>query len=750
MLFGFSKPRALLLASAAVFISDSSSFAQSSNSPLPGITIDEPARSQRPKRRASLRRSDQTTTVRRNIASQGDLAPAAAPATASGTKALTGNPAERSGSLTVPTAAEAQAEINRTPGAVTLVPSSVYATSTPAATIKDIVDYVPGVLLRMNEPDQVGRLSIRGSGLSRNADVRGVAVYMDGIIPLTRATGDTSFDEIDPTAYRYTEVYKGANALRFGAATLGGALNFVTPTGYDASRLTGRVDIGSFGFKKWNGSSGGVYGPADYFVNVTRQQDTGFRQHTEGENFIGSTNFGYRFTPDIETRFYFNSANVSRNLAGNVSKSQALTNPAAANIVPGPNNDNIDWNIGKETDAKQVANKTAIRFGSTTLLEFGGFYLNRDINARVFAVIDTQAHEAGGFLRLVDDRLLGGFRNRLVAGASLQDGTQRRRQFINNGGNPGKMNFDADQIAKNRILYAENSFYVVPNVALVAGVQYAKASREQRDYLGSLSGIAEYDLTSPKAGVLWEVTPQVQLFGNVSRSAEAPTFGEVTITSTSTVGLKPQKATTYEIGTRGDFADVKWEAAIYRSLIQNEFQCLTSVAGTGFCTQINIDRSVHQGVELGTSAALYKGLLATGSRPDEIWLNAAYTYGDFRFDNDPAVGNNQLPGQPRHYMRAQLLYKHPSGVYFGPNVEWVPERYFVDSANTAYADPYTLWGAKFGFDDGGPVTAYIEGRNLANTAYISSVGVANQATDLSKLFYPGSGRAVYAGLQVKW
>lgn len=748
MLSGLFKPRALLLASAAVLVPHSSSFAQTAGAPLPGITIEAPARQSQPKKRTS-RRNDQAA-IRRAASVERDPAPVAAGASPAAARPLTGNPAERSGSLTVPTTAEAQAEINRTPGAVTLVPSSTYVTSTPAATIKDIVDYVPGVLLRMNEPDQVGRLSIRGSGLSRNADVRGVAVYMDGIIPLTRATGDTSFDEIDPTAYRYTEVYKGANALRFGAATLGGALNFVSPTGYDASRLTSRVDAGSFGFWKWNGSSGAVHGPADYFVNITRQMDTGYRQHSDGENLIGTTNFGYRFTPDIETRFYFNTANVSRNLAGNVTKSQALTNPSAASVLPGPNNDNIDLNVGKETDSKQIANKTTVRFGQTTMLEFGGFYLNRDISARVFVVMDTRAHEAGGFLRLVDDRLLGGFRNRLVAGASLQDGTQRRTQFINNGGNPGKMTFDADQIAKNTIFYAEDSFYVVQNVALVAGLQYARATREQRDFYGNQSGIARYDLTSPKAGLLWDVTPQVQFFGNVSRSAEAPTFGEITITTTSFVALNPQKATTYEVGTRGDYGDVKWEAAFYRSLIQNEFQCLTSVVLTGFCTQINIDRSIHQGVELGTNAALIKGILANGPAPDAIWLNAAYTYGDFRFDHDPILGNNQLPGQPRHYLRAQLLYKHPSGVYFGPNVEWVPERYFVDSANTAYADPYTLWGAKVGFDNGGPVTAYIEGRNLANTAYVSSVGVASKADAASRLFFPGSGRAVYAGLQVKW
>ena len=67
---------------------------------------------------------------------------------------------------------------------------------------------------------------------------------MDGI-PINTADGLFDLFEIDPTAYRYVEVYKGANALRYGANSLGGAINFVTPTGRDASPFEARFDAGS-------------------------------------------------------------------------------------------------------------------------------------------------------------------------------------------------------------------------------------------------------------------------------------------------------------------------------------------------------------------------------------------------------------------------------------------------------------------------------------------------------------------------
>jgi iron complex outermembrane receptor protein len=61
---------------------------------------------------------------------------------------------------------------------------------------------------------------------------------------------------------------------------------------------------------------------------------------------------------------------------------------------------------------------------------------------------------------------------------------------------------------------------------------------------------------------------------------------------------------------------------------------------------------------------------------------------------------------------------------------------------------------KTGFDNRGPISAYIEGRNLPTrrtfNAYISSASIINQATATSPLFEPGNGRAVFAGMKYRW
>ncbi|WP_199554186.1 hypothetical protein [Sandaracinobacteroides hominis] len=47
---------------------------------------------------------------------------------------------------------------------------------------------------------------------------------------------------------------------------------------------------------------------------------------------------------------------------------------------------------------------------------------------------------------------------------------------------------------------------------------------------------------------------------------------------------------------------------------------------------------------------------------------------------------------------------------------------------------------------GGP---YVEGRNLTDKRYISTVAIAGVATEASQLFNPGTGRAVFAGIRFR-
>jgi len=109
---------------------------------------------------------------------------------------------------------KARQEIQRTPGGVALIGSQEIKESRATA-LQDVLDFVPGVMIRPrfgNVADE-SQISIRGSGLRNNFHLRGLTFLIDGF-PITNADGFGDFEALELLAAKRLEVYKGANALR--------------------------------------------------------------------------------------------------------------------------------------------------------------------------------------------------------------------------------------------------------------------------------------------------------------------------------------------------------------------------------------------------------------------------------------------------------------------------------------------------------------------------------------------------------
>ncbi|MBP9855143.1 MAG: Plug domain-containing protein, partial [Candidatus Omnitrophica bacterium] len=181
---------------------------------------------------------------------------------------------EEKQSLTTPSQAQAAHNIKKIPGGVDLIGQDDYKTGR-STMITDILGYSPGVHAQQRDTGaQEARVSIRGSGLQRTFHLRGIQLLQDGV-PLNDADGSGDFYKIEPLATDYTEVYRGGNALRYGATTLGGAINFISPTGYTAALLQSRVEAGSFGYIRSQISSGQVMGPFDYYASISQFKQDG-------------------------------------------------------------------------------------------------------------------------------------------------------------------------------------------------------------------------------------------------------------------------------------------------------------------------------------------------------------------------------------------------------------------------------------------------------------------------------------------
>ncbi|MBR0680802.1 TonB-dependent receptor [Roseomonas eburnea] len=646
------------------------------------------------------------------------------------------------GSLTRPSNEQAEEAARQVPGNVSVVPAEEFRDRPGVTTIRDMLLYTPGVFAEPKWGED-SRLSIRGSGISRNFHLRGVRLYQDGI-PVNQADGSGDFQELDPLTFQRVVVLRGANAFPLGANTLGGAINFVTMTGRSEPGALLRAEGGSFGFARGQAAFGLAGETYDAWATVTGMTQEGFRDHSAGRSYRVNANAAWQWSDMAETRVFTAYNNIWQQIPGSLTRSQALTTPQMANAA------NLRLDYMRNIESTRIGTVTAIRPQEGALIEIGGGYVRRELDHPIFQYIDNRSDDFVLFGRTTIEGTVAGLENRLLYGANAMIGRTLNRRYVNLSGHAGAQTYGSVDNATNLDAYVENALTVAPGLQAIAGASVGWARRISDDEFlrdGDQSGSGSWSWVNPRFGLLWQATPAAQVFANLSWATEPPTFSDLIalVPQGGFSRLDAQRSMTAEIGTRGGTAEVSWEVALYRAWIRDEIQLFTLGQGTSYA--LNADRTIHQGIEAAVAWTFLRNL---ASEDDRLTLTQAYTFNDFHFDDDAAFGDNQLPGVPRHLYRAELRYRHPSGAWVAPNLDWVPQAYYVDNANTLKTDAYVLLGLRAGWDFPGGLSAFVEARNLADTKYISSASVAIRATTASELFEPGTGRSVYAGLQYRF
>lgn len=655
------------------------------------------------------------------------------------------------GSTTQPNIVKAREEINKTAGGVTVVDMEQVREGR-TSNFADTLGLATGVLAQSRFGAEETRLSIRGSGLQRTFHGRGIKLMQDGI-PVNLADGSFDFSSIDPMATDYIEVYRGANALQYGSSNLGGSINFISRTGYTAPKFEVKSEVGSYGYGRLGLSAGGVVGDVDYFVSASKYHSDSFRDNAQQSADRISGNIGYKINDHIETRFYIGYSNNDSQLASSLTKQQLKDNPRQATLSSG-----LLAGQGiseRDVNLTRIANKTTFLFDSSKI-ELGAFYSKKSlfhpiIDLFVFGndtigVIDQKTDDYGLSAKYTHQGQLYGRHNEFIIGYLPTYGEVDYKNFRNVNAHRGALINDRKQSASNHEVFIEDRLNLTPHFTVIAGLQYTNASRETDDKLirGGVDQSFDnrYHAYSPKLGVLYQLQPQVQMFANVSRSFEPPSLGE--LDNDVANFIKGQKGTTFEIGSRGNSQYVDWDFAVYHAKIDNEL-LQVAIPGTPFANAsktVNGDKTLHNGLELGLTARL----------PFNLVSRTSYLANQFKLDGDATFGSNHLPGIQRQLLRSELLYRGShilNNFYFGPTIEWSPERYNVDFAETLYADNYFIWGLKAGQKINDHWSWFLEGRNLANQKYAATTGVISDATRpgaSQAQFSPGDGRTAYMGV----
>ncbi|WNW10198.1 TonB-dependent receptor [Pseudomonas sp. DTU_2021_1001937_2_SI_NGA_ILE_001] len=660
----------------------------------------------------------------------------------------------------------AREELHRVPGASNLVDMGRVGQGRVSSN-EDVFRYQPGVYARTAH-NEGSKLSIRGSGLNRAPGGHASGLYetFDGL-PLT-GPGGTPYELKEPLWLSRVEVYRGANGFERGSLALGGAVNYVTHTGYDASPLQLRYEVGSHGYTKRQISSGQVLGDLDYYVSLTDSRTDGFQDQTAGNAQGIAANLGYRLGPNLETRFYFRYRENDYETPGRLTREQIRHDPRDANPL----------NVARDNKRVQpgstwLANKTTWYIDDQSRVEAGLVYHDYPMDLREGTNRLKVAYtDVSGTLNYVRQHQLFGLNSRTTLGLRHTQGLPNSgtSEFVRTpAGNtagfaPGTRTRDYSYLGSDSVLQAANDLELAPDLWLSTGVAAIYTRRETEvtypDAHDPLSTHA-WDYAA-RLGLRYQVDPQLQLYGNLSRSVEPPHAwsmiwgsnkyfpagsGAATGLQSGGVKLDNQTATTLELGGRGENRLGQWDLAWYYSQVRHELLSVEIQAASASTSSVvaenNASPTVHQGVELGLTSPLWKGPAG------KVELRQAYTWSDFHYRDDKRFGDNRLPGVPQHYYQAELRYTHSTGMYLGVNTEYAA-KVAVDYANSFYADHYNLFGATLGYNSPDQHwQTWLDLRNLTNQRYATTVtpGYDDRGQDVARST-PGEGRGIYAG--VSW
>ncbi len=692
-----------------------------------------------------------------------------------------------------------RAQIAQSAGAASVIGREDYG-RTPNATVADAVATLPGVVVQefFGGNDQP-RIQIRGSGLQQSPTERGLLVLKNGM-PVNRADGSYIVGLAAPGSAEAIEVWRGAAANRLGASVLGGAVNFISPTAASDPGTKLRFSAGSFGQLGASGQTAFTGERASALFQFELNDKDGYRDlnNASRRNSIG-LNVEIPHGETAATQVFLSYTDLQFDVTGPLTKAALESDPSA--VHPGPTVTgpgmiaNPGPNVPRDLPRRDASQLLA---GARTTLDMGEHRWDFGLSA-------AQTDDSFRFPISSGERVTDGWDANVTARYAFRPGSVNQqplieatlnyaigksdRSYFHNAAGTRGAQFGANDLEATTLsAYLGANLDLGGTMVLSPSISYTYATRVNTDVwaaatrptigynpmnpsiqlpAGTVPTVSNsYDLDysgwSPRLALSWEPGADQTAWVALSHGFEPPTHDDLLATTGgtpfsgpgrpnagvptsnaaafTTAALKAQEANTLEAGWRGQSsAGFGWDVTAYHSRVKNEILSLRDDTASPRGS-INADKTTHSGVELGLSGPL----------SDSLSARLAYTWQDFRFDNDPLRGDNRLGGAPRHLVNLALAWQATADLTGFASVRWVPEKTPVDNMNTLYADPYTVVDlqAEYRLSDMAVLQAAVT--NLFDEKYAGSTLVVDQARPDQAAFIPGEGRGFYIGAALQF
>lgn len=622
-----------------------------------------------------------------------------------------------------------------------------------ASTAREVLNRIPGV----NAPENNGTGS---HDMALNFGIRGLnprlasrsTVLMDGIpVPFAPyGQPQLSFAPISMGNMDAVDVVRGGGAVRYGPQNVGGVVNFVTRAIPDGPTLKGGFQTETSPSSSHDGfkTTGNVLagGTADNGLGgailYTGVRGGDWREHsdTQIDDLI------------LKGKYQIDEAN-SVNAMAQYYEGEA--------DMPG------GLNVADYKDDPYQSTRLKDKFwGRRTMVNFGYRY---EEDARVFTAntfftktLRSGYLEQGSFVSLSPrEYWVRGLETRFSQGFALGETWHEvgvGYRYINEAGHELRYRENTvDNVLPNtgsrvdrdtRGATEANAIYIDDRIdigkwTITPGIRYEMIDTAQSDNFNNRKYQGDYNTALPALNVLYHLTDSWNLYANTEGS-----FGSVQYSQMSSriAGgeVKPEKARTWELGTRYDNGNLRAEIGAFLINFDNQYetnQTDSSVIARG--------ETRHQGIETSVNYAL------AGLNPALAGFDvyATYAFVDATIREDGPNKGNRVPFASKHKGTLGVAYTE------GPWKLNLDSSYqsdqFADNANTEAETAngaagkipgYMLFSTRAAYDFGpqlSDLNVAVGVKNILNREYFT-----RSFDDNNRGKYVGEPRTVYVQTSV--
>ncbi|MFA4828665.1 MAG: TonB-dependent receptor [Thermodesulfovibrionales bacterium] len=622
----------------------------------------------------------------------------------------------------------------------------------------EIMNRVPGVWVGVTAGE--GHLTAIRQPLTTNP----VYLFLEDGIPV-RSTGffnHNALYEINIPGAERIEVMKGPATALYGSDAIGGTINVITRPSPSVPDIELNPEAGDFGWHRLLASGGNTWGDNGFRIDLNTTSSDGWRERSGYKKESASLRWDHFSGTTAKAKTVIAFSDINQETGG----SNGLVK-ADYDRRPWYNYQTFDFRKVKalriSTELEKELEENALlsiipyaRWNRMDLLPGWGIFKS---GTRYFGYESTTEFYSLGLLTKYRHDF-GFLRSRFITGIDLDYTSGQyleKRIKVNKNGDKyvsyayaenTDNNYDYDAVFTGISPYVQIESSPFEKLRLTAGARYDNLSYDYDTKLAQNSNRPastglDFNHVSPKAGLTYGITKDISGFISYNHGFRVPSSGDLFRGTASTaINLRPIKADSYELGTRGKFAEIfTFNTAVYYMLKKDDIVSFSS--STGVSERLNAGKTEHKGIELGI-----------GVKPiNRVEFNTSLSYASHRYksykvSNTADFSGKEIPQAPRTIANTRLDYK-PALLNGGlAEIEWVRlGKYWMDDANTETYKGHDLFNARASYSISKQWEIYIKVVNIADKLYAER---ASKSGSDAAQFAPGQPRTFFAGINYKW